>query len=87
MTASPFLYRKVVCEGFAFAFAYIMNRMDIPCGIITGASTLNASNGLHAWNIIFLENRFYHVDVTWDICTKEKCGYLFDFFARRLLNS
>lgn len=77
--ASPFLYREAVCEGFAFAFAYIMNRLDIPCGIITGVSTLNGSDGPHAWNIICLDNRYYHVDVTWDICMKEKESRLFDY--------
>lgn len=79
MTASPFLYREAVCEGFAFAFAHIMNRLDIPCGIITGVSALNGSNGSHAWNIVCLDNRYYHVDVTWDICMKEKGGHLFDY--------
>ena len=56
-----------------------MNRLAIPCGIITGTSTLNGYNGPHAWNIICLESRYYHVDVTWDICMKEKGGHLFDY--------
>lgn len=79
-TASPFLYREAVCEGFAFAFSYIINRLDIPCGVITGVSALNGSNGPHAWNIICLGNKYYHVDVTWDICLKKKEGCLFDYF-------
>jgi len=78
--ASPFLYREAVCEGFAFAFAFIANRMRIPCGIVMGVSAMNEANGAHAWNIVSIGNRFYHVDVTWDICTKEKGNNLFDYF-------
>lgn len=79
MTASPFLYREAVCEGFALAFSAIMNRLCIPCGIVSGTSTLNNMRGPHAWNIIYHEGNYYHIDVTWDICTKEK-GHFFDYF-------
>lgn len=77
---SVFLYRKSVCEGFALALSNVFNRLGIPCGIITGYSDLNGINDAHAWNIVELDRKFYHLDVTWDICTKEKGIDIFDYF-------
>lgn len=77
---SVFLYRKSVCEGFALAFSNVLNRLGIPCGIITGYSGLNGVNSAHAWNIVKLDKKYYHLDVTWDICTKEKGSDIFDYF-------
>lgn len=78
--AAPFIYREAVCEGFAFSFAHVMNRIGIPCGIVSGESFLNGKQGPHAWNIIKLGQDCYHLDVTWDICTKDKGKTFFDYF-------
>lgn len=77
---SVFLYRKSVCEGFALAFANVLNRLGIPCGIVNGNSVLNGVDGAHAWNIVELDRKYYHLDVTWDICTKNKGLEVFDYF-------
>ena len=77
---SVFMYRKSVCEGFALAFANVLNRLGIPCGIVTGQSSLGGTYGAHAWNIVELDRNYYHLDVTWDICTKEKGIDIFDYF-------
>ena len=79
-TASPFLFREAVCEGFSLAFAHIINRLGIPCGIIMGSSSLNGSTVPHSWNLLELEGNYYHLDVTWDICTKGKGVDFFDYF-------
>lgn len=68
---SVFLYRESVCEGFALAYSTVMHRIGIPCGIVLGKSSLGGQYCDHAWNIVQLGNNFYHIDVTWDICTKE----------------
>lgn len=68
---SVFLYRESVCEGFSLAYATVLNRIGIPCGIAMGKSSLNGKACDHAWNIVRLGNNFYHTDVTWDICIKE----------------
>lgn len=79
-TISPFIYRKAVCDGFAQCFAFILNAMKIPCGIVTGFSNLRDSNGPHAWNIVRIGDNYYHLDVTWDICLNSESDYLFDYF-------
>ena len=54
---SSFLYRKSVCEGFALSFANILNRLEIPCGIITGYAAFNVAQGLHTWNVVELDKK------------------------------
>ncbi len=62
-------YTKVVCEGYAKAFQYLCDLSsfngDIQCYMIVGDATTGGSSGLHAWNIVTMEDgRNYHVDVT-----------------------
>ncbi len=61
--------RMAVCDGYAGAFAYIMkSRFGIPC-------TMVSSSGMaHAWNMILIDNQWYHVDVTWDDPTRDLIG-------------
>lgn len=58
---------KAVCEGYARAFKYIMDGLEIPCVLVSGTAT--NSSGLtesHAWNYVYLNNQWYAIDVTWD---------------------
>ncbi len=50
-----------VCAGYARAFQYLMQQLEIPCYYCTGYSGED-----HAWNIVKLEDAYYNVDVTWD---------------------
>lgn len=59
--------KQVVCEGYAKAFKYIMDSLNIPCILVSGEAT-NSSGKTesHMWNYIQLEDNWYGVDVTWD---------------------
>ena len=64
----PLLHRKGVCEGIAFAYSYIMYVCGVNCTTVYGK--LKGHQEGHAWNILFLDGRGYHVDVTHDLeCT------------------
>lgn len=52
---------KSVCAGYARAFQYLMQQLNIPCYYCTGYSGED-----HAWNIVKWKDSFYNVDVTWD---------------------
>lgn len=58
---SVFLERKTVCQGYASAMQYLLEKLDIPCVIVTGM----AKGGPHAWNLVQLDGEWYYVDVTW----------------------
>ena len=51
---------KGVCNAYAYLYNYIMHRYNIEC-YVTSSDSMN-----HAWNIIKIDNNYYHVDCTWD---------------------
>ena len=59
--------RKVVCEGYARAFKYILDGLDIENILVSGTATnSNNSTESHAWNYVKLDGKWYAIDVTWD---------------------
>ncbi len=52
------LDKLAVCDGYANTFLYFMQKLGIPCRII--------SNDSHAWNQVCLDGSWYMVDVTYD---------------------
>ena len=56
------VYGRAVCEGYARAFKLLCKYAGIECILITGDS-----KGVgHMWNMVNIENNWYHIDVTWD---------------------
>lgn len=53
--------KKAVCKGIAKAFQICMNKLNIPSFLIEGTLDGKVS---HAWNVVFINEKFYHVDVT-----------------------
>ena len=49
--------KQTVCEGYTLAFKLIMDRLGIPCYIVTSSD--------HAWNAVELDGKLYWVDTTW----------------------
>lgn len=63
-----FIRGTAVCEGYARAIAYLMQKCGIECAEAAGYIT-KADGGQgtpHAWNIIKIDGEYYHVDATWD---------------------
>lgn len=66
-----------VCEGYAKAFKYLMDSLDIPCVIVTGKATNSEGNTEnHAWNYVQLDGIWYAIDCTWDDPIIVGSGYL-----------
>ncbi|MCR5119202.1 MAG: hypothetical protein K6B44_06230 [Lachnospiraceae bacterium] len=59
---SVFLHGKSVCQGYAKAFQYLLQEVDIPCAMVVG-EVYNGDG--HAWNMVYIDGNYYHVDVTW----------------------
>lgn len=51
---------SAVCEGYSRAYLDILNRAGID-GQYISSDAMN-----HGWNLICLDGKWYHVDVTWD---------------------
>ncbi len=70
------LYKKGVCSGYAEAFHVFMTLMGIDCRYVTGTG----NGGNHAWNLVKLDNKWYHIDVTWDDPTPDIGGISYNYF-------
>ncbi|HOV24864.1 MAG TPA: stalk domain-containing protein [Pseudobacteroides sp.] len=65
-----------VCDGYARSFQILLNAVGIECIMVVGDfESLNGTlasvnpdvgNWKHAWNIVRINNAYYHVDVTAD---------------------
>lgn len=62
-----FIEKQVVCEGYAKAFQYIMEGLEIPCVLVSGtASNSSGETEAHLWNYVKIDGNWYAVDVTWN---------------------
>lgn len=57
-----------VCEGYADAFKYILDKLQIPCVMVFGNGVKgDGSQEYHSWNYVKMEDgNWYAVDTTWD---------------------
>lgn len=68
-----------VCAGYARAFQIACNRLSIPCYYVTGTS-----KGInHAWNIVYIDGKYYNVDITWDdVISESQNKPAYDYFNK-----
>lgn len=59
---SALVNQSTVCAGYARAFQYIMQKLNVPCYFCSGT----ANGGNHAWNIVCIDGKYYNVDLSWD---------------------
>ena len=63
-----FMKKIGVCQAYAYAYMYIMEKLGIEC-YVTSSDEMG-----HAWNIINIDGSYYHVDVTWDDPVADRLG-------------
>ena len=79
----PFLEKKSVCEGFAKAYKYLLDRIGIPCLVLSGKAydPCVGKNVSHSWNMVKIEDKWCHVDVTFDATIRCFNFLRYDYFA------
>ena len=72
-----------VCDGFSSAFSLLAQKLGYQCMLAAGNSAYSMSSyENHAWNIIKINNKYYHMDITWDARKFEDCeAHSFVYFA------
>lgn len=72
-----------VCDGYARAYRLLCDQLHLSCIVAIGDSTAMGNEGPHAWNFVKLDNKVYHVDVTWDsFLAAENCPVTDYYFLR-----
>ncbi len=57
-----------VCMAYSLAYQYVLSTLGIPCEYVS-SDDMN-----HAWNYVYIDNEWYHVDVTWDDPVSDRTG-------------
>ncbi len=56
------IYGEAICMGYTTTFQLIMDMIGVESIIVSGSS----DGEEHAWNMVFVDGKWYHVDCTWD---------------------
>ena len=78
--------KQAMCSGYARAFKYLLDRLNIPNHVVTGQLTADGTTDSHAWNIVIIGDRCYNVDVTSDEVVVIKGNQRITKIDDRLLN-
>lgn len=54
----PLVYKRALCGGYTDVMAIFLNKIGVP--------NYKVSNDSHIWNLVYLDNNWYHLDLTWD---------------------
>lgn len=84
----PLLYNNGVCEGISRAVKYIFDLLHIPTIVVHGrvrnqnvnSQMLFANIDGHTWNLVMLDQYYYHLDMTFDISIQSNSIIRYDYF-------
>ena len=72
---SALVRKESVCAGYAKEMQYLLEQIDIPCIYVIGKATNDEGTDSHAWNIVYCNDAYYHVDATWGDPIFNEDGY------------
>ena len=78
--ASVFLHKRegkryTVCDGYARCYKILMEKAGIETYYVHGEDPVDFFKSGHAWNLVKIGGKYYHVDVCWDDNTDKTARY------------
>ena len=70
------IYGEAICMGYTTTFQLMMDMLGVESIIVSGS----ALDEEHAWNMVCVDDNWYHVDCTWD-------DYVPDYEGRRAFHT
>jgi len=72
--------KMVVCAGYARTLDILLYQAGIKAYSISG----DTSEGEHAWNLVYIDDNWYHVDATWNEMgdVNESAGIRYEYFLK-----
>lgn len=90
--ATVLVKNKGQCSGIAKAVKYIFDYFDIECVIVNGTASDSTAgiSGPHSWNIVNIDGKYYHLDVTFmmgaNMSKRQPFNYLYFNYSDSQMN-
>ena len=69
-------YHRAVCQGYAVLGYRLLKELGVDTRVVTGEARVDGNWERHAWNLVFVDENYYNMDLTLDKITESDAYFL-----------